>query len=53
MKTKKRGKQMKMEYRNFFKMMGWEHIVDVKKVVTQFDVFMAEWSGNNLERKVA
>lgn len=44
---------MKMEYRNFLKMMGWEHVVDVKKVATQFDAFMAEWSGNNFKRKVA
>jgi hypothetical protein len=53
MKTKKRGKQMKMEDRNFLKMMGSEHAADVKKVATQFDAFMAEWSGNNFKKKVA
>lgn len=42
---------MKIEDRNFLKMMGLELVVDVKKVATQFDAFMAEWSGNNFKKR--
>lgn len=44
---------MKMEDWNFLKMMGWEYAVDVKKVATQFDAFMAELAVDNFERKAA
>jgi hypothetical protein len=33
--------------------MGVAYAADITKVATQFDVFMAEWSGNNFKRKVA
>lgn len=39
---------MKMEYRNFLKMMGRKH-----EVATQLYAFMAQWSVDNFKRKVA
>lgn len=44
---------MKIEDRNTLRAMGVAYTADITKVATQFDAFIAEWSVDNLERKVA